>query len=283
MALPTIPGFVYLPAMYGELLGLTAVGFTLLLARSLDLIADPVVGVLSDRFAPRWGRRKPWIVVGAILSGIAIVRLFQPPEHVTTAFFIAWSTLLYVGWTSMQVPYAAWGAELSTDYYQRARITAAREGATIIGIFAAGIAPLVGSKLGASEPEALAAMAWIAAIAGVAFVLLLVWRVPDPVPAPRSAGRPGTEFKSLWSAARQISKNLPFLRLVAGWFVNGLATGVPAVLVIYFMEHALEAGQTEWRLLLQLDSDERAKMMWGDAGRVSYPPKLRTMSQSILQ
>ena len=93
--------------------------------------------IVSDRFPTRWGRRKPWILVGGILAAIALVQLFQPPAEVTTAHLLIWSVALYLGWTLIAVPYTAWGAELSPDYNERSRITGAREAMMIVGIIGA--------------------------------------------------------------------------------------------------------------------------------------------------
>ena len=72
LAVPTIPVAVLLPAYYAEDLGLglAATGTALAAARTLDFIADPLAGALSDRLRTRCGRRKPVIAVGALLAGI---------------------------------------------------------------------------------------------------------------------------------------------------------------------------------------------------------------------
>ena len=64
LGVPTIPVFVYLPSFYADTLGLglTAVGFALFAIRFFDIISDPIVGILSDRVATPFGRRRPWIV-----------------------------------------------------------------------------------------------------------------------------------------------------------------------------------------------------------------------------
>ncbi|MGZ9035354.1 MAG: MFS transporter, partial [Rhodospirillales bacterium] len=73
LAMPTIPAYVYLPTFYAETLGLglAAVGAVLLVARGLDVLTDPLIGIASDRLPTRWGRRKPWIVAGALLAAVA--------------------------------------------------------------------------------------------------------------------------------------------------------------------------------------------------------------------
>ncbi len=248
LAMPMIPAFVFLPAYYGAALGLSVAGFALFIARGLDVIIDPVVGVLSDRWTSRWGRRKPWIVFGALIGGISIVQLFQPPSDVTPAYLIFWSVSLYFGWTLIQVPYTAWGAELSSNYDERTRITSAREGVTIIGILAAGAVPAVASNFGGTEQEAYAAISWMAVIVGGPLIAFMLWRVPDHAPPANSTGQNDLTQPFL-EECRRLLANRPFTRLLSAWFINGLATGIPASLFLLYLEHALQADTAERSIL----------------------------------
>ena len=248
LAMPMIPALVFLPAFYGTALGLSAAGLALLIARSIDVLVDPFVGILSDRYTTRWGRRKPWIVGGAIIGGIAMIQLFQPPTNVTVEYFILWSVMLYVGWTLVQIPYTAWGAEISSDYHQRTRITSAREGMMLIGILAAGAVPAIVSGLGGTEQDGYTAMSWMAVLAGGPLIAIMLWHVPDI--APRSQlKKTHTSTSSVLAEIRRVVSNRPFSRLVTAWFINGLATGIPASLFLLYLEHGLNANLTERGIL----------------------------------
>lgn len=243
LAMPTIPAYVYLPTFYAETLGLglAAVGAVLLAARSLDVLTDPLVGILSDRLPTRWGRRKPWIVAGALLGAVALIQLFQPPAEVGPAHLLVWSIALYFGWTLIAVPYNAWGAELSTAYHERARITGAREAAMVLGVVAAGGLPALIASLGYDGTTGLAAVAWLAIAVGGPAVALLVWRLRDDG-GRRPAARAGAALRLDWQSLAPLMANRPFLRLLAGWFVNGLANGLPSVLFPLYLQHGLSAG-----------------------------------------
>lgn len=244
LAMPTIPAYVYLPTFYAETLGLglTTVGAVLLLARGLDVVTDPVVGILSDRLPSRWGRRKPWIIAGALLAAVALVQLFQPADDVGAGHLLIWSVLLYLGWTMIAVPYAAWGAELSSDYHDRARVTGAREAAMVLGVVAAGGLPSLMAALGYDETAGLAAVAWLAIAFGGPTILLLVWRVRDGGGRGRAAAAGPKGLRLNRQSLAPLLANRPFLRLLAGWFVNGLANGLPSVLFPLYLQHALGAG-----------------------------------------
>ncbi len=248
LAMPTIPAAVFLPSMYGAELGLAAAGAALFIARAFDVVTDPLIGALSDRWKFSVGRRKPWILVGAILAGFALIKLFQPPAGVTTAYVTLWSVILYLGWTMINVPYTAWGAEMTGDYNVRVRITSAREGVMLLGIFAAGTIPVWAASAGLSERDALAMISWMAVIAGGPFIAMMLWRVPDPVP--RDAKHAPFSMSSIIDGTRALSSNKPFLRLLGAWLINGLANGIPSTLFLLFLEHRLQADQTQRGVLI---------------------------------
>lgn len=240
VALPTIPVYIHLPALYGIQLGLglATTGYVLLAARLFDTVSDPVVGLLCDRLGWRGYRRKPWIAVGAVLAGIGLFQVLNPPNDVAAAYLLGWSILLYAGWTMVAVPYFAWGAELSADYHQRTRITSWREGIGLIGILGAGALTATTAGLGWSERESIGAIAWAAILLGAAFVPLSLWIAPEAEEPREAVGDVGAIRETL----RSLRRNKPFLRLLSAWFLNGLANGIPAALFFIYLEHGLGAN-----------------------------------------
>ena len=161
-ALPTIPVYIYLPTLYGVHLdlGLTITGIVLLISRLIDTLTDPLIGLLSDKFAFRNNYRKPWIAAGALIAGIGIHQLLSPDLDAGVGYLLVWSITLYVGWTMFAVPYLAWGAELSSDYHERTRITSYREGTSILGILAAGALIAGATFMGWSEPKSIGSVSY---------------------------------------------------------------------------------------------------------------------------
>ena len=139
------PLSIWIPAHYSGGLGLSlaAVGTILMLARFTDVITDPLMGELSDRWQTRFGRRKPWVVVGAPLMMLGVYKLFIPPEGIGMLYFLFWLTLFFLGSTVIALPHRAWGAELSPDYHQRSRVTAARELFVLAGLMVAAAVPMI--------------------------------------------------------------------------------------------------------------------------------------------
>ena len=127
--LASIPVVLYLPFVYSKDFGLSLseVGLILMIGRLSDVITDPLIGYLSDRTNGRFGRRKPWIAVGATLMMVSAFMLFNPTPPIGNLYLLAWAVLLWLGWTMINIPYYAWGAELSDDYSERTRITGWRQ------------------------------------------------------------------------------------------------------------------------------------------------------------
>ena len=228
-----LPLYVTLPAFYAVDLGLgfSAVGVVLLLARLWDMVTDPVIGAVSDRLTTRFGRRRPWLLAGAPFVMASAGFLFLPGPGVGWGGLLLWTMVLYLGATMILLPYSAWGAELSTDYDERSRITGWREGLVVVGtLLAAGLPVVVGAERGA----ALEVIAWSLWIVLPLCLGIAVCFVPErpAVLTRRLAWREG--LRVLW-------RNGPFCRLIAAYFLNGVANGLPATLFLLYVERVLQA------------------------------------------
>lgn len=244
LGVPTIPLFVLLPPLYAETLGigLTATGIALFLARAFDVLSDPVIGYVSDRLNSRWGRRKPFICVGALLGGLGTFYLLTPGDGAGVWYLGLWAVVLYLGWTLISIPYLAWGASLSEDYQGRARVTSVRETFTLLGIIAAGAVPALAASLGYDERASLAFIAWGVIAIGVVLFALLLTGVDEPR---RQGHAPQNGDPPLRQVIARMAANKPFRLLIASWMLNSLANGIPAVLFILFMKHVLAATDLE--------------------------------------
>ena len=129
LAIIGLPIGIYIPAFYAGTLGLdlATVGFILMIARLSDVVTDPLIGLLSDKTKTRFGRRRPWIVVGAPLLVISSLMLFRPPGEVTNLYLLIWISAIYLAFTLIAIPYIAWGTEIAGDYQDRSRVTGTRE------------------------------------------------------------------------------------------------------------------------------------------------------------
>ena len=99
------------------------VGLLLAIPRIYDAFADPIMGGISDRFGSKYGRRKPFILVGGLLSALFFFLMWQIPRGMGEtgyfAFFLTASLIFYTCFTIFGVPYIALGMEMSPDYEER--------------------------------------------------------------------------------------------------------------------------------------------------------------------
>jgi GPH family glycoside/pentoside/hexuronide:cation symporter len=104
------------------------VGLLGALPRLVDAFTDPLMGYISDHTRSRWGRRRPYILIGAILVGIAFALLWQLPENKSESYyfwyFLAGSLIFYLFYTMFATPWVALGYELTPDYHERTRVMA---------------------------------------------------------------------------------------------------------------------------------------------------------------
>lgn len=144
----TIPGLLllfYLTDTLGVSAGLA--GLAVLLPKLWDIATDPVVGAWSDRSRSRWGRRRPFLLAGALTLPPCFIGLFMAPVGDPMAAF-AWVLVAFclaaTAFTLFQVPYASMPAEMSADYHERTTLVAYRMAFVTIGILAAGaLAPMI--------------------------------------------------------------------------------------------------------------------------------------------
>ena len=96
--------------------------------RIFDSFTDPIMGFISDNTKSRWGRRRQYVLIGAIVMGISFSIMWQlyldSGVDYNFAYFMFWSFIFYLGLTIFSVPYVAMGYEMSDDFHERTNIMA---------------------------------------------------------------------------------------------------------------------------------------------------------------
>ncbi len=102
------------------------VGLLSSLPRLTDAITDPLMGYISDNTRSRWGRRRPYIFVGAIVVGIVFALLWHLPRGMSDSFYFTYfligSLIFFLAYTAFATPWVALGYELTPDYHERTRL-----------------------------------------------------------------------------------------------------------------------------------------------------------------
>ena len=228
------------------------VGLLSAIPRFTDAATDPIMGYISDNTRSRWGRRRPYIFVGAILAGLSFAALWQLPriagEGLLFAVFLVGSLLFFLGYTIFATPWVALGYELTPDYDERTRLMGVQN---FFSQSAYLIAPwfLVFMELDAftdirNGASVLAVLVGIACIAiGVLPAVLLRERFLDN---PRESlgqsarlRRISGEVRSFLKGFTQTLRSRPFLKLCGATFLvfNGfqLIAAFQSYVVIYYV------------------------------------------------
>mgnify|MGYP006076621685 FL=1 len=117
-------------------------GVVSLAPRIFDSITDPIMGFISDNTKSKWGRRRQYVLIGALIMGVSFIVMWQlfldNGVDYNFVYFLMWSLVFYLGLTIFGVPYVAMGYEMSDDFHERTQIMAV---AQWIGQWAWVIAP----------------------------------------------------------------------------------------------------------------------------------------------
>ena len=249
-----LPMAVYLPAVYADAegfgLGLGFVGLVLVLARVFDGVTDPIVGFLSDRTRTRWGRRKPFVLLGTPIYIFGICMLFIPPITFTDISLVGVSinsgypwmlcmlVIVYVGATIKDVPYSAWGAELSPDYHERTLVTSWREGFSVAGSLIGAFTPAIIFFFGYSKPtDAVFFLSLAIAVLMPVLVLNAVGSVPE-----FTFREAGPQKIPLMESFRYVWRNHPYRRLIIAFLFSNIGAAMTNTLSFFFVKHVLLAG-----------------------------------------
>jgi glycoside/pentoside/hexuronide:cation symporter, GPH family len=230
LAFVALPLYVILPNHYAREFGMSLglLGAILLGARLFDAFIDPFLGRLSDRlFARSSGAVLALGAASAVVLAAGFALLFFPLVRAPAALAVwagAMLVITYAAYSALSVSHQSWGAMLGGNEAQRSRIVAWREALGLVGVVLASIAPVA---LGLPASTALffiaLAIGWLA------------WtRAPRPVA--KKAGQQ-THVGALWIPL----KHAAFRRLLAVFMLNGIASAVPATLVLFFIQDRLQA------------------------------------------
>jgi len=232
LAFVALPLYVVLPNHYAEAFGvpLAWLGALLLAARLLDAFVDPWIGRLCDRwFAHSASRVLAVSGAAALALAIGFFALFFPPMRDLPGL-LAWCgatlALSYLSYSVLSIVHQSWGARLGGDAPQRARIVSWREGLSLLGVV---LASVLSSTLGPAVTSTVLALS-------LALGLAALRR------APRA---PAGMAPSHAAPMRLALANPSFRRLLAVYLVNGIASAIPATLVLFFIRDRLQAPAFE--------------------------------------
>ena len=234
LAFCALPLYVLMPNLYARQWGvsLATLGALLLGARLLDAVIDPLLGRLCDRLYATSLRAV--LVLGAVAASVMALGfsfLFVPLVHEPTALLWwagFWLVTTYAAYSALSIAHQSWGAMLGGNAIYRSRVVAWREGLGLVGVLLAAITP---SLLG------------VPAMLAILLVGLVVgWWGWSHAPKPQraSAIAAATTPAALWHPWR----NVAFRRLLGVYLLNGIASAIPATLILFFVQDRLQASES---------------------------------------
>ena len=226
-----------------EALGVSPVwaGTALLIPRLWDAFTDPFMGALSDRTSTRWGRRRPYLLIGSFLFGISFWLVLSPPPFESELGKVIYFTFMYIlvstGYTIYDVPYSSMAAEMTGDYRERVNLTGYKMMAARMGIiFAAIISPMIYT----SRDSLQEGFALLGAVGGIFITVTGLIAFFATSKAPRIDVTP--ERFNLKAELTAIKNNKPFAALFMVFLMQNLAIGANATTLIYFLTIALKVS-----------------------------------------
>ncbi len=243
LAFCALPLYVLMPNLYATQwrVPLAALGAVLLVARLFDAVVDPWLGRVVDRLFAR-SLSAVWVFGAAACAVLALgfCLLFLPQVQGANAL-LWWAgvslVLTYLGYSALAVAHQSWGARLGGDERQRSHIVAWREGLGLLGVV---LAAVTSSVLGVPAMLALLLLslvlgwwAWTHAPRPLAGMAALA----DSAKTAASATNMGS-VASAWGPWR----NPAFRKLLLVYLLNGIASAIPATLVLFFVQDRVQGS-----------------------------------------
>ena len=219
---------IMLPAFFTEVHGfeISVIGIIIFLSKLIDIITDPLVGWLNDKnFFPR----KAYLLIGGILSGLALTQLFLKQDIDQEIFLFVWLSILYLGWTMFQIPYLSIGYDLEKNYFLRTKLSATREFFILLGLFCSLGIPMFFSI---SNEKLLENIVFIATLFGLMGLILFCSLIPEN----KRTNEKKIKFKKV---IKNLKKNIYFSKIFLVLVVNNLANVFPMVLFAFFITYVL--------------------------------------------
>lgn len=232
------------------------------LPRLMDALTDPIMGFISDNTKSKWGRRKPYILLGSVITGVSFMVMWQlNPENSQTYnffYFLGVSFFFYIGYTIFATPLIGLGYEMSPDYHERTRLMAVSQ---FMGQAAWMIAPwfwviIYNESIYDSAPEGARNLSiWVGSLCMILGVLPALFNkeliVPDQDKL-RDLSRENmaVNVKDFFRGIKLTLQNKPFLKLCGATFFvfNGFQTisQFAFFIIVYYLFNGDTAAAGGW-------------------------------------
>jgi GPH family glycoside/pentoside/hexuronide:cation symporter len=225
-----------------DVLGISAglAGVIIFASRLYDMFSDPAVGFLSDRTRSRWGRRRPWLFAGALVSASGCVAMFSIPQSfigtdAATYYMVCALLLYFTGYTFFNVPYLAMPAEMTSSYGERTTLMTYRVFfVSVSGLVATAFAPWLLGELGGGitgfRTMSMVMAVWILLAMSVTVFSTHSVHFTSHV----ASSRPAREW------LQTIAQNRPFLLLIGIKLLQLFSLACVSATLVFFVKYVLQ-------------------------------------------
>ena len=240
-------------------------GILFFLPRIFDAFIDPIMGFISDNTRSKWGRRRHYVFIGAIIMGLSFVVMWQlyreSGVQYNFTYFLLWSFVFYLGLSIFSVPYVAMGYEMSDDFHERTSIMAISQW---IGQWAWVIAPwfwviMYDPKWFPNADTATRTLAvWVGIICMVLAMMPAIFiksksTVNEKSFSPLTFSTIGGSLKEIFQSFKEAFSNKPFTKLCIATFLifNAFNTvaGFTFFIVVYYLFNGNTGAAGIWPTL----------------------------------
>ncbi|TNE46995.1 MAG: MFS transporter [Deltaproteobacteria bacterium] len=224
------------------------VGTALLCCKLLDALTDPLMGELSDRTQHPMGRKRPYLLWGALPLGLSFFLLYAMPRVEGAIWQFAVMSVVgsfhFLCYTVCNIPYTSMTADLADEPKQRTQLTGVRYVFSILAsiVSAVGTMQLVVAFAPSANPsstEMAQGFRWTAALFGVLMVLslwLTVWGTRERY---RAQKRSPFAWSVWWRSYLRVFQNHPFRQLAIMYMFHTVAMTLLGTVILYFLKYNL--------------------------------------------
>jgi len=231
-----------------DTVGIAAVwaGSAVMVGKAWDAVTDPMMGFISDRTLSRWGRRRVYLLFGAVPMCLTMVFFFTAPAYLPQYLHIFWAILalmlLNTASTIINVPYSSLTPELTTDYHEQSSLNGYRFGCAVFGTIAGAgaVQPLVQifARPGAADPlldqRGFSVMGFI--LGAVMMIVTLLTFLGTKEKQYRKEDLPTEGF---FATFKVVFKNKPYVLLLLTYALHMTGISFLTTILAYYTENIL--------------------------------------------
>ena len=245
----------YVLYYFQDLLGVNAIamGVILMAARVFDAFNDPIMGVIVARTRTRWGKFRPWLLIGTLTNAVVLFLMFSAPPKMDAAGLLAYAAVTYILWgvtyTMMDIPYWSMIPAFTEGGREREGLTtlartSAGVGSAIVTVFTMMLVPMLGNMFAGADAGARAieivGFKWFSLLVAVLFIVFTVLtcvNVKEKSTASMETVSVGRMFKALVQNDQAMTVTVTIVLINTAIYIT-------SNLVIYFFKY--DFGTTGW-------------------------------------